>query len=283
MDFKSIQKQIDQLMADQNNQPVPDFEGYSPDEMHHILHTTFEKNSPITLNKLSDSDYRRIPILNMVRYLAELIEKAGEIKLTKTGNLPIKIVAELYQQGFIKEDHVEQGITKLYIETDSMAIHLTKILLLISGMAKKRNGKLSLTKSGSKILADDHELWVLILTTYTQKFNWSYFDGYEENQVGKLGYGFTLILLSKYGNERRSDSFYAEKYFNAFPMLLNQVQPTYGTFNNYATDCYSLRTFQITFNFLGLVKIEEEGTYINRITYVSKSDLFDRLIKVELP
>ena len=49
MDLKDIQKHLDQIMSEQNNKSITEFEGYSPFEMHQILHFTFGKDSPIQL------------------------------------------------------------------------------------------------------------------------------------------------------------------------------------------------------------------------------------------
>lgn len=279
MDLKDIQKQIDQAMHEQNNRPIPDFEGYSPFEMHKILHFTFEIDSPLKLQKLSDTDYTKIPILNQIKYLTDLIDKNGEIKLTNKGFLPTKIVSDLYSQEFLKDEHIEKGISKLYKETDSMTINLTRILVELAGLTKKRNGKLSLTKSSQKILGDNEELLRRIFLTFTNKFNWAYYDGYGENQIGQLGYGFSLILLSKYGQEKRLDSFYAERYFKAYPRLLDSVEPNYGTLERYSTNCYSVRTFDRFLDYFGLINIEEERKGLDSIKYISKTDIYDRLIK----
>ena len=279
MDLKDIQRNIDQVMNEQNNRPIADFEGYSPFEMHKILHFTFAIDSPLKLQKLSDTDYTKIPILNQIKYLTDLIDKNGEIKLTKQGFLPTKIVSELYSQGFLKDEYIEKGISKLYKETDSMTINLSRILLELAGFIKKRNGKLSLTKSSEKILGNNEELLRQIFLTITNKFNWAYYDGYGENQIGQLGYGFSLILLSKYGRERRLDSFYAERYFKAYPRLLDSIEPNYGTLERYSTNCYSVRTFDRFLNYFGLINIEEERKGFDSIKYISKTDIYDRLIK----
>ncbi len=279
MDLEDIQRHIDKVMREQNNQGRPDFEGYSPNEMHQILHFTFGPDSPVKLQKLSDSDYQKIPILNQVRYLTDLIIERGEIKLTNKGFLPTKIVSDLYQQGFLKDEHIERNISKLYKETDSMTINLTRILIELSGLTKKRNGKLSLTKASKKILSDNYELLRLILLTFATKFNWAYYDGYGDNQIGQLGYGFSLILLSKYGQEKRLDTFYADKYFNAYPLLLESIEPSYGTLESYAARCYSIRTFERFLDYFGLIMIEKEGKWLNSKKYITKTDLFDRLIK----
>ncbi len=279
MDLKDLQNHVDNVMNEQNNRSISEFEGYSPFEMHQILHFTFGSDSPIKLQNLSDSDYQRIPILNQIKYLMNLIDKAGEIKLTNKGFLPTKVVSELYGQGFLKDEHIEKNISKLYKEADSMTVNLTRILMELSGLIKKRKGKLSLTNSSKKILADNYELLRLILLTFATKFNWAYYDGYGENQIGQLGYGFSLILLSKYGQEKRLDSFYAERYFRAYPQLLESIEPTYGTLENYSNRCYSLRTFERFLDYFGLIIIDEEGKGPNSIKYITKTDIYDKLLK----
>ncbi len=279
MDLKDLQRQIGQIVNEQNNRPIPDFEGYSPNEMNNILYYTFSEDSPIQLQQLSDYDFKKIPILNQIKYLADVIDKNGEIKLTDKGFLPTKIVSDLYKQGFIKDELIEKGISKLYKETDSITINLTRILIELSGLVKKRNGKISLTKASRKILEDNFGLLKLILSTFTTKFNWAYYDAYEENHVGQMGYGFSLILLSKYGQEKRLDSFYAKKYFKAYPQLLDSLKPTYGTLEYYSARCYSIRTFERFLDYYGLISIDKQEKGYHSAIYINKTDLFDKLIK----
>ncbi|MBC8180976.1 hypothetical protein H8E88_07615 [candidate division KSB1 bacterium] len=279
-DIEKLQKHIDKIMNEQNNQGLPDFDGYSPIEMQYILCNTFEKNSPIQLLKLTESDYKRIPILNQIKYLLKLIENHGELRLTNKGFLPTKIVSDIYNQGFIKkEEHIDSGISKLYKETDSSTINLTRILIEISGIAKKWNNKLSLTKKGKSIIGNDFKLLFLIFTIFGTKFNWAYYDGYGQNSIGQLGFGFSLILLSKYGTEKRIDKFYSDKYFKAFPQLINEIaESNFKTNQEQARRCYSLRTFDRFLDYFGLIKIESENGW-NAEKYIIKTELFDRLIQ----
>jgi len=189
-------------MNQRNSQAYDEFEGYSPAEMQFVLYDTFGDNSPIQFQKLSEADYKSIPILNQVEYLLKLVDKAREVKLTKLGFLPTKVVSKIYDQGFIKD---RVGITKLYKETDASSINLTRLLIELSGLAKKRNGKLSLTKKSEKYLKNKFELLKLIFETFATKFNWAYYDGYGENRIVQLGFGFSIILLSKYGNKKQVD------------------------------------------------------------------------------
>ncbi len=94
---------------------------------------------------------------------------------------------------------------------------------------------------------------------YGEKFNWAHLDGYIENSIGQLGFGFSVILLNKYGAEKQTDIFYNEKYFKAYPMLMDNISfPTYTTKEQYAGHCYSLRTFDRFLSFFGCVRIEQE-------------------------
>lgn len=283
MDLKELQKHVNQIMHMENNRSIPEFEGYSPYEMHYILHFTFEKDSPISLQELDNADYYKIPMFNLIKYFLDIIIKAGEIKLTAKGFLPTEIVKEIYNQGFLDEFQFSSGIYKVYKESDSLTVNLTRLLAELAGLTKKRHGKLSMTKTGEKIASDNQKLFELIFKTMAQKFSWAYYDRFEGDQTGQLGYGYSLVLLSKYGAEKRLDSFYARKYFKAFPQILESITPSYGTVELYAGNCYSLRTFKRFLSYFGLVEIEEHGKFPDRKNYITKTGLFDKLIKVRPP
>lgn len=280
MDLEDLQKHMDQVMNEQNNRSIPDFEGYSPSEMHNIMHFTFEPNSPVILQELADSDYLESPIFNIVKYFLDLLKSKGEIKLTAKGFLPTKFVKDIYNQGFIEEYQFSFGYSKLYKETDSVTVNLTRLLSELAGLTKKRNGKLSLTKAGQKIASNNRKLFELIFKTMTQKFNWAYYDRYDNEQIGQVGFGFSLILLSKYGAKKRLNNFYAEKYFKAFPQFLESITPTYGTLEEYAGNCYYIRTFERVLNYFGLIQIENRGEALDRKSFIIRTELFDKFIKV---
>lgn len=275
--FDDLQEEINRIMHAQNNLSVEDFEGYSPEEMRHIIYDAFGDNSPIQWKTMTESAYPKIPLFNSIKYLAEKIEAEGEVKLTKTGNLPTRLVKGLYDQGFYKERPIESGIVKLSKEDDSLFVHLTRILLEISGILKKRINKLSITKKGQSIISDNHTLLMTLLKEFCTHFNWAYFDGYEADQVGKMGFGFSLILVKKYGQEQRSDVFYAKKYLKAYPHLLSIVTPSFGTVETYASRCYSTRTFDRFMDLFGLINLEKpkkwDGTFL-----ITKTSLMDKLI-----
>ncbi len=278
---EDLHNYIGRAISDQNSREIPDFEGYSPNEMESILYEPFSKNSPIQWMPLTPSEYRSIPILNQIKYLAGLIEAQGEMKLTNRGYLLTKFVADIYRQEFLKEPFIEAGILKLVKESDSRTINLTRILLEMSRLVKKRHNKLSLTRAGKNTIHDDRKLLTLILMTFCTKFNWAYYDGFSQEIIGRFGFVFSLILFSKYGNEKHNVNFYADKYFKAFPKLLDLIPVrSYRTVKTEASLCYSLRTFERFLEYFGLVEIESEEK-IDSHKYVTKTKLYDRLIRCE--
>ena len=267
----------------EQHQGIPNFEGYSPIEMQYILYSIFDEDSPIKILELSESDYNKIPILNQIKYLLRLIEKKGELKMTAKGFLPTKVVSEIYGQKFIKDEMIEAGLSKLYKETDAMSINLTRILSELSGLVKRRHNKLSLTKKGKLELNENHRLLKTIFSTFGEKFSWAYYDGYGDTQIGQLGFGFSLILLSKYGSENRHHSFYSKKYLSAFPVLIEKLIPSkFDTVERQASSCYSIRTFDRFLNYFGLIHIISDGI-LNPDKDIKKTALFDKLIDIRPP
>lgn len=273
-----LQRHVDKVMNKQNNQGLPNFEGYSPIEMTKVLYYTFEEGSPINLMPLSIKDYEQIPIMKQILYFTNLIQKKGEIKLTQKGFLPTKIVFDLCSQEFLMDERIDHSKTTFYKESDSMSATLTRIIMDLSGFVKKRNNKISLTKLGEKTLSHYDTLFRTIIAVYCTRFNWAYFDGYGDNKIGQLGFGFSLILLSKYGHQKRVDDFYSDKYFKAYPKMITDSPPTrYGHGFKDPKKCYSLRSFDRFMKYFGLVIIEQENWDSEK--YIYKTELFDRLIK----
>lgn len=269
-----IEKYVLESIKNKNNQPIDDFEGYSPTEMQVILYDFFNPKCPVQIQELKHRDYSNIPLLNQVKFLLKIIQENGELKLTKKGNLPTKVVADIYNQGYLKEDFIESGISKLYKEEQVQTITLTRILLELSDLVKKRKNVLSLTEKGKKMIGNNHLLFQHIFEIFSRKFNWAYFDGYENEEVGQIGFGFTILLLNKYGKKKRNVYFYAKKYIKAFDFK----NDSNSDFIDNLPNAYSIRTFDRFLVYLGLIKIDEK--IFGEIRNVETTKLFEKLIKI---
>lgn len=271
------------LMLDYDLYPHPDFEGLSPFQMHHLLNNTFGENSPLSLEKMDDADYLSIPIFQSIHHLLSIIVEQGELKLTTKGYLPIKVVGIICENSLVKDEFLKyRSSLKFLKESDSMIISTSRIIAEIAGLIKKRYNKLSLTEKGKKIYQNNHSLLVAILSAFTNKFNWAYYDGYGDNFIAQMGYGFSIYLMSKYGDEKRLADFYAEKYFKAYPkLILSQAPSYYKSLMDYSIDCYNVRTFDRFLYYLGVVTISSDKEWGSK-QYVIKKDLFDNLFQVKM-
>jgi len=279
-----IRRKIEASINIYNTKPIEDFEGLSPADMRYVLYDPFSKESPLRFrNNIPDKTLDQIPILNQIEYLLHSINDHGEIKITSTGSLPTTMVKELYNQGFIKDYAIEHGIIKLYSEISCAPIHLTRILVDLSGFVKKKHGKISLTKAWKdKVISKKRqEILFQIFSIFSQKFNWSYFDGYSSPQTGQLGFAFSLFLISKYGKVERQDKFYSEKYLKAFPKLLADFNDNHfkGEENRQFHDCYSIRTFDRFLEYFNMTDSRTEGKlYHDSKKLIKKTAIFDDII-----
>jgi len=135
----------------------------------------------------NDNDISEIPLIKQIRFFISQVERSNGVKLTNAGYLPPTIVKELYHQKIIKDYLIEHGIAKLTKETDCNIIVLTRILSELSGLIKKRNGIITDTKKASSIV-DSNKLLPLIFSTFTDKFSWAFFDGYQNESIGQFGW-----------------------------------------------------------------------------------------------
>jgi hypothetical protein len=272
----------------ENNIPVDDFEGYTRNEIDRVLYNIFEEISPVRIRKeIPDQILDRIPFLKLCEYLFHFVEKSGEVKLTRWGNLPVKLVKLLYEQKFIAEPFVEQGLRKLYKEDDSMAILLCHKILDFSGILKKRKNILSVNRNKTKSISNRSDFLRIIIQAFALRFNWASLDGYGDSRTGQFGFGYTLLLLNKYGNIFRSSQFYSDKYRYAFPLLLHdfayhQIYESRNIEHDF-TRCYTIRSFDRFFELFNLVEETFTGDYFLKQTInIRYSAIFHDVLEFDI-
>jgi hypothetical protein len=251
-----------------NNTGIDDFNGLSPEIMYNLLHRSWGENIiKINPGKHYGDD---IPIIKQIKYFISIINEIGEIKLTKAGYLPPIIVKEIYSKKIIIDRMIELGVTKLTKEEDVDNILLTRILCDLAGIIKKRNNKISLTNNAIKII-DSNEIFEKILYAAFKKYNWAYFDYFENTEIGQFGNNYSLYLLCKYGNEWKEDDFYANLYFKAFPHIIGneKAESSYAFYVN--------RTFRHMLKYFGFIEYKESKLDIGKIR---TTDLFRKYITI---
>ncbi len=268
----------------QNNTPIDDFLGLTSSEIHYLFHDTFGEKSPIQFNNVFDNDiFDQIPLFRIAEEYLKIIQRDKQIKLTPLGSLPIKVMVELYDKRFLVDEIIESGITKLCKEDDCISIRSARLTLELARLVKKVNGKLTLTKTGTKLLETNNrnQIFKQFFQAFTNKFLWSYNDGYIEEPIGQLGWAFSIIMLDKFGDKPRTTDFYADKYLRAFPNFLLFFQPSYSTIERQFLHCYSVRTFERFCLWFGFVTLDKQRQLIDLDTdKFKRTDIVKKVFKI---
>ena len=258
-----------------NNQAVDDFAGYSSAEMQSILYRPFEEDSLVRVKKdIPDEVLDQIPFLRIIEFIITKIREADGLKLTQAGNLPVKVVFGVYGKYFT-EDLAKYSFYKPVKEQDIASIHMARVVLEISKIVKKRHNKLMLTKAGEKIIGNRSLLLGEIIKTYAMRFNMGFFDGHNAPSYGNTGIGFILISLHKYGDKPRDSGFYADKYHQAFPQILDNNGGDYLD----ADRCFNLRLVKYFFRFFNFAEVTNNPAFDENFIF-KKSDIFDQVIHI---
>jgi hypothetical protein len=254
-----ISEELSKQLEAVNRAPLEEFDYLSPLDMSNILYALFQEGSPVQYAKtLAPAVLDAVPFYQLFSIYLKRVGELQVLKLTAKGNLPRKICKELYDLGLVKEEMIERGIVKLNKEGDSIALQNLKIIGNLSGLTKKRHNKLSLTKKGEKLLQNGQELNLFrkLFETNILKFNLGYHDLYESRKLQGT-FGYTLYLLLRYGNEKKSIQFYADKVLEAFPELRADFMYGWGTPESMFLSCFEVRFFDRLLDFYGFVQLDK--------------------------
>lgn len=249
-----------------NINPIDDFEGLSPSQMHSVMYDLFNNDCIVQIKQnIPNEVLDQIGFFRLCEEYLNIIDRDKILKLTPQGRLKIKIVKELYDMKFIIIDLYEKGIFKNFMEEYLNFIHNANQLCRYSGLIKKVNNTISLTAKGKKIIdvSKRQDLFRHILLEFIEGFNWSYNDRHDDELTGQFGIGFTLYLLSKHGQEGKPVGFYSMKYLKAFPKLIeNYVDNTYRTKEQQFNQINQIRAFERFlewFNFIDIAQVDRDS------------------------
>ena len=269
-----------------NNKPHEKFCGLSFVETENLLHNPFGENSILEFrNNISDDTLDDIPFFRIAETLLKIVARDGFIKLTPLGALPKKILIEVYAFRFIPDEFIESGFFKLWKEENCISIQSAFITVTAARLVKKRSGKLTLTKNGINYLKSENRflLFNSIFSAYTLSFNWSFHDGYPEEQFVQIGWAYSLYLLNQFGKEERPGYFYAEKYLEAFPKCLLFFNEGLGTETDAFYRCHNLRTFERFTNWFGLtIQLNQKSFLHSDTALLKRTELFELIFSFEL-
>jgi len=267
----------------QNQAPQADFHGLSSEQMHRLLNFTFESPEVIFFSEQFTNNIKA-PMFTLFYMLVEHISEKG-LKPTAKGNLPRNLCREIALHYLGEEKYQEQiRFGQINKEEDYFDLHVVRLVAELSGLIRKYKGKFILSKKCKNLLTkeDNKQLFLLLLKAYITKFNWGYWDRYEELNFIQQSFAFTLYLLKQYGEDRLSSEFYADQFLKAFPALLQEVTHTpYFEPEDELKRCYTLRVLKRFTGFLGLAQVEPVGDdeLLVKEYSIQKLPLLDELVR----
>jgi hypothetical protein len=268
-----------------NNHPLDDFLGLAPIEIHALIYDAFGDKSPVHFQEnIDDISLDKIPLFRIAEDFLKIIQRDKQIKLTPLGALPKKIMVEIYEKRFLLDEDIENGLTKLWKEDDCISIKSARLTVEIAGLVRKYNGKLMLTKTGTKLLETNNRLEIFkqFFKAFTDRFLWSYNDLYPEQPIGQLAWAFSVIMLDKFGDQPQTVDFYAEKYLKAFPALISFFEDDYSSPEKKFVHCYGIRTFDRFLLWFGFVTVDKQKNYLNLETdKFKRTDLVRSIFKID--
>ena len=260
--FKSIEEAqsfADAWLGEKNAEPVPEFLGLSPEQMHRLLNRPFKDTSDIvTLNEdISRKDIADVPVVMETVYFLKRLGELEPLKATVKGNLPRALAQEMHN---VFPEIVEFNFP-IMSEEDDEKLSALRYALDVGGWIKKRNQKFSLTRRGLNVVKNGFgpDDFFHLLDTYLHKFNWASRDLYPSLDIIQQGALFSFYLLHRKADANIDANELAESFVRAFPNILNtSEEDPFSESGTIVHRTYSVRFLQRFCAYFGFVTIKTE-------------------------
>ena len=284
--LEEAQAFLDQIVQRQNRQPLDEFHGLSPEQMHQILDFPFTSPGLVRFPEVLDA-IPAAPILTLFELLANAIGERG-LKPTAKGNLPRNFCRQAALAYWGEQQYQENTrFGGIYREEDFTDLHVTRLVAELAGLIRKYKGRFILSRDCRRLLAESGmtAIYPRLFRAYVEEFNWAYRDGYPDLPFIQSAFLFTLYLLTRYGDSWRPQVFYEDAFLGAFPMLLDEVPPS-QVFSSDETVCsaYTWRSLVHFAGFLGLATVEPvSDEFLYREYRVKALPLLGQIVHFQLP
>ncbi len=277
--LEEIQETLNKVVMKRNQEPLDEFCGLSPEQMHRILDFPFD--SP-EYCRFSDSFPvpTDSPVFMLFSMLAEACGKQG-LKTTAKGFLPQKFCMEAGETFYEKYPGQPLLQPRVRKELDFTELHALRLLAELAGLLRKYRKRFVLTKKCNKLLesGSTREIYMELFKAHTTKFNWAYLERYDDFYIIQRSFLFSLYILSKFGSKFRPALFYEEKFLRVFPMVLQEAPGIqYTSKEKYVGVSYTHRTMNRFAEFFGLVNIRYPDRFSFSKMEIVKTPLLDQLV-----
>ena len=215
----------------------------------------------------------------------QIHSKNNKIKSTLTGKLPRDLCRDIEKLYLSEEEFKFLLRDKLPImkEEHFLELHKVRLISQFSGYIKRNKNKFTLTKSSINIIKKGFSIfdYLNLLKASTLRYNWSYYDIYDEIDFLQGSFLFTLYLLKIFGDEFSPKEFYAEKFIQAFPSVVENVSnKDYLNPETEIKKAYIIRALDFFAIGFGFAKCDGKFSNLPRLyENIKKTDFLDKFIE----
>ena len=264
---QDMQVFLDHKVRQLNEAPQVELGGFSPTQMHTLLYaptaeqTLFKWRSHA--GESANGSLESAAIIAIFHAFKSFALKS-KIKATAAGYLPTALVRHVQPQ---VQDHIDRNsflslVRTFKKEDDFRELHKAKIIFELAGLLRQQKGYFLLTKKALQI--SDYDLFQLLFTTYFEKFNWGYEDGYPEASFFQQTIWYSLVKLQRLDGNQVSCVKFSEELISTFAEVAEEFEDsTYSTRQSSAAAAYHTRMLERFWLFFGLIEIR--GKYNKRM------------------
>ena len=291
-DFNSTAKMetfVASMIESRQDTPESDFLGLSPNQMHSILHGSFDELGSIftVSGQIGPEDLPAIPLLKATMALLDFLIESGPVKATAKGNLPKAMVLRWWDQEFgpRTKDESFRSFLRPVKEQDCWSLYFSRLVIRKAGLIKLHEYKFSITDRGRKLFEQGkletiyHELFVAL--GWGVDWNAGRDDYRALHPLVQQSFVFNLHLLGSLAKNRTPETTLVDAYMKAFPTLMedyNSSNPEMLRAYLNGIVGYGLITYPVE---LGLLEDTSDSMLLSKGEY-RISPLFKRLIHWKL-
>ena len=260
--------------------------GYCREQIEELLDHTWQEGDGVAYVKegLSDEVFLQMPLIRQYMRLMEMCKDG--IKLTPSGYLPNKVVAEVYPLG-PKDWYIEEGHATLGKHCHCHMLCQTWELLLKTGYVKKRKGVLSLTAKGKKLIGKPEEIFRDLIISMATDADTFFLDAYDMGPINDK-VQMLCAMLAKDGKEFKPVEDYAWAYAKCHGRLKHYIREDRSSYEiTMAVGAFGCRLINRFLEWFNLVEFKGRkygpGNTLLNPDMVRTTDLFHQVIGINPP
>jgi len=196
-------KEFARLVAEQNQRPLPELGGLSPDQAD-LLHTCgwWAEPFPIRLEpNLSFEQVGHTQFLHDVRAFLQAVEEWEGAPTTAAGNLTRAFVEHMLERLSLKPGYLAmmRQVCKVINESDIWALHIARVVCQIGKLLRKYKKRFVLTRKARELLPEDRAgaLYHHLFHTMFREFNLDYISHWADVPTIQATLPYELYRISR--------------------------------------------------------------------------------------